>query len=152
MKAYILAIAGVILLSAVITMIAPGGEMGKFLKGATKLAILVVLISPVINFVKSGEFEFAASSPMTLDGGYLKECSARLEEADEEEIRSFIMEKFNVESEVEVTRSDDAPFSREKIAVVVAMDGINGEDGHIHIVTCIQEEVEARYGVQTEVS
>ena len=37
MKAYILSIAGVVLLSAVITIIAPSGKMGKFLRGAVKL-------------------------------------------------------------------------------------------------------------------
>ena len=43
MKAYILSIAGVVLLAAVITIIAPGGKMGKFLKGAVKLVILFVM-------------------------------------------------------------------------------------------------------------
>ncbi len=152
MKSYILAIAGVILLSAVVTMIAPSGKMGKFLKGATKLVILVVMISPVISLVKSGKPDFSAPSAVGLDTGYLKACSARLERADEEEIAAYLAEEFSVGCEVQVSRSDSAPFPREKITVILDGEGINGEDGHKHIVTCIKEAVEARYGVQTEVS
>ncbi len=152
MKGYILAIAGVVLLSAVVTVIAPGGKMGKFLKGAMKLVILVVMISPVISFVKSGKVDLSAPSAIGMDTGYLKACSARLEEADEEEITAFLSEEFSVKGEVRVTRSDSAPFSREKIIIILETEGINGEDGHKHIVTLIQEAVEARYGAQAEVS
>lgn len=152
MKSYILAIAGVILLTAVITVILPGGKTGKFLKGAMKLVILAVMISPVIGWVKSGKPDFAAPSSLSLDGGYLEACSARLERADEAEIASYILEEFSLDSEVEVVRSDRAPFSREKITVMVETGGIIDSDGHIDIVTCIKEAVEKRFGAQTEVS
>ena len=48
MKAYILSIAGAVLLSAVITIISPSGKMGKFIKGTSKLLILVIMLAPVI--------------------------------------------------------------------------------------------------------
>ena len=152
MKTYILAIAGVILLSAVVTMIAPSGKMGKFVKGTMKLVILVVMISPAISWVKSGKLDLPASTSVRLDEGYLEACSARLEAADEEEIGAYIAEQFSVDCTVKVTRSDDAPFSREKILITVDAAGIIGTDEHIHIVTCIREAIEARYGAHTEVS
>lgn len=152
MKTYILAIAGVILLSAVVTMIAPSGKMGKFIKGTLKLAIMVVMISPAVSWVRSGKLDFSASSSIGMDAGYLEACSARLEASDEEEIEAYILGKFSLKCDVKVSRSDEAPFSREKIIVLIDASGINGEDEHINIVTCIREAVEARYGVQTEVS
>ena len=43
-------------------------------------------IKEIISFVKSGKVDLSAPSAIGMDTGYLKACSARLEEADEEEI------------------------------------------------------------------
>ena len=152
MKSYILAIAGVILLTAVITVITPCGKTGKFIRGCAKLAILAVMISPIIGFAGSGKLDFPASSAISLDSGYLQACSSRLEEADGKEIESYILQEYQLDSEVEVTRSDKAPFSREKIIITLKSNGIIGQGGHIDIVTRVKEAVEKRYGAETEVS
>ena len=63
MKAYILAIAGAVLLSAVVAVIAPSGKMGKFVRGITKLFILLVMLSPLVSFLlKGATFDFGTDA------------------------------------------------------------------------------------------
>ena len=44
MKAYVLSIAGIVLVIAAVTIISPSGKMGKFIKGAGRLFILAVMV------------------------------------------------------------------------------------------------------------
>ena len=93
MKAYILSIAGAVLLSAVITIISPSGKMGKFIKGTSKLLILVIMLAPVIS-VFSGKSISLESGTVGTDTGYLESCAKILEERDEESIRVYLLEEF----------------------------------------------------------
>ena len=126
--------------------------MGKFVKGTVKLFILVVMISPVIGWVKSGKLDFSAASEIGEDEAYYAACCGKLEQADEAEISAFLKDSFSVTAEIRVKRESLPPFSREKIKILVTDPGIIGEDERIHIVTDIREAVKARYGAETEVS
>ncbi len=152
MKGYILAVAGVILLSAVVACIAPSGKMGRFVKGMMKLVILAVMISPMLGWVRSGTLDLSAASSIGTDEGYLRACSERLEEEDERAIAAFLLSDFSLSAEVDVTRSDDPSFEREKIRIILPAEGINGEEERINIMTRIREAVAARYGCEVEVS
>ena len=50
MKAYVLSIAGIVLVIAAVTIISPSGKMGKFIKGAGRLFILAVMVAPFATF------------------------------------------------------------------------------------------------------
>lgn len=153
METYILALAGVIILSAVVACIAPSGKMGKFIGGMTKLLPLVVMIAPLIGLVKGDGLALSeAAGSVESDAGYFAACAARLESADEAEISAYLGEKFSVSAQVESVRGAEPPFRREKIKILVAPDGINGEDERIHILTRIREAVEADFGCDAEVS
>ena len=71
MKAYILSIVGVILLTAVITIIAPHGKMEKFLKGTAKLVVLSALIAPIAGFLTEKAPSLSAAEIGT-DTAYLE--------------------------------------------------------------------------------
>ncbi len=149
MKAYILSIAGVILISAVVAIISPSGKMGKFIKGMTRLFLFVVLISPFVSLVK-GEIHLPSAEFQT-DEGYLRTYSRMLARSDEEEIARWIEGEFGVVAEVSVSRSVD-DFSHEKISVRVTDFGINGEESHIDILSAIGKALYERYGCTAEVS
>lgn len=150
MKAYILSIAGVILLSAVLSMIVPNGKTGAFVRGMMKLLILSVVIAPMIGWLKTGEFDFAPSA-LNENAAYLEKCASIVSQNDESEIRFYLQETFGVTAEAEVTRSTDGRYFLEKITVNIYEFGINGQDGHIDIISRIRSALEERYGCNAEV-
>ncbi len=151
MKSYILAIAGVVLLSAVISVIAPSGKMGKFIKGATRLAILVVMISPFASWLGGGNLTLPTTN-IKEDTGYLQYCAEQLAEEDEKQIREFLQNEFSVTAEIQVLRKADSKFSYEKISVIISDFGIIGQDEHINMIYRIQETLQTKYGCPTEVT
>lgn len=150
MKAYVLSLAGVILISAVISVVAPAGKMGGFIKGMTRLFIFVVLISPFVRFVKNPD-AFLTGAEIETDDGYLKTYSAMLSRSDEEEIAAWLKETYGVTAELNVSRSFD-DFSYEKITVRVRDFGINEVETHIDILSAIGEKLHGRYGCEVEVT
>ncbi len=150
MSGYILSIAGIILLSAVVTMIAPSGRMGKFIRGITKLACLAVLIAPFTSFAEGKGFEFAPAAFQT-DGDYMQTCAALAERGEAEKITAYLQEKFSVKAEVCVSCEGDSPFSVKKVAVEVKDFGINPPEAHIDIIGEIKRTLEKSYRCETEV-
>ncbi len=149
MGAYILSIAGVILISAVISIIAPSGKMGKFVKGMTRLFIFVVLVAPFVKLVKEPETVLTGAE-IGVDEGYLDAYSSMLSRTEAEDIAAYLKEKYGVRAKVEVRRLPE-DLSYEKITVCVTDFGINGEETHIDILSSIAECLYARYGCMTEV-
>lgn len=151
MKAYVLGIAGVVLLTAVIAIISPGGKMGKFLKGAAKLVILLVMVSPLATLFTEGELTFETAAVET-DDQYLAYCAEELAAADEAQICEMLRETYGVQAEAEVSRAAAAGFPHEKICIKITDFGINGQDEHIHISEEIEGALESRYGCDAEVT
>ena len=152
MKAYILSIAGVVLLSAVATIIAPSGKMGKFVKGMTKLMTLLVILSPLVSWVSGRKTFTIETSSIQADSAYLTRCAELLERQDEEEIVLWLEDEFSVTATAEVSRAAAVGFAREKIVVKILDFGIIGQDGHINTVSRVRSGLEAKYGCSAEVS
>lgn len=55
MKEYLLMIAGVIVLSTFLTALIPSGKMESIIKSVTKLACLLVIVSPILRFFQTGK-------------------------------------------------------------------------------------------------
>ncbi len=151
MKAYILAIAGAVLITAVISVISPNGKIGKFIKGAMKLLVLVVLISPFTNWFGGGKFQFSEKEIGT-DQAYLEHCAALLSEEDEKRIAKNLEEEYSVTADIKVTRNPTENFSFQKITVKILDYGIIGQDEHINILIRIREALQKKYGCITEVT
>ena len=58
MQAYILSVAGAVLLSAVVSLILPEGKLSPLIRGMTKLITLVLLVSPLISLLRGGSVLF----------------------------------------------------------------------------------------------
>ncbi len=151
MKTYILNIVGIVLISAVVTIIAPSGKMGKFIKGTTRLFLLIVLISPIINWVRTESPSFESSSTIQINENYLLQCADVLQSRDEEEIEAYIEKEFCVSSKVDVKRQISALFPIEQITINLSDEGINETEERIYMINRIKEAVETRYGCKAEV-
>lgn len=153
MKTYILSIAGVVLLTAVISIVVPNGKMGKFIQGVGKLLTLTVMIAPFATLFtgKKGDLSFASETIVT-DESYLVSCARILSERDEEEIKKALNDEFSVTAEVEVERGKTAGFPSEKITVKITDFGIIGQDGHKNMIDEIESKLAARYGCEVEIS
>lgn len=150
MQAYILTIAGVILFSAVITILAPHGKMGTFLKGMSKLVILCALVAPIVQFF-SGEVTVPQGSDPAFDTAYFAFCADECAKEDAESIENFLFKEYGAETDVVVRRNADMTFSYEKISVEILNPGIFDMDEHIHISEEIERRLEAIYGCEAEV-
>ena len=151
MKAYILSIAGIVLLSAVVTMIAPSGKMGKFVRGTTKLLILLVMLSPIISWIQGKTDLSLSSSGFQTDEAYLERCISLMEEGDARAISEYLLSEYEVTAEIVAARDTDC-FRLQKIVVKIVDFGIIGQDGHINIMTRIREDLKSRYDCEVEVS
>ena len=151
MKAYILSIAGIVLLTAVISVISPHGKMGAFLKGVSKLAILVVMVSPVASFFTE-HTNTLASSEISADTEYLAYCAGKLSEQDERTIEEMLYKEYGVTASAEVARDKTDIFDFENIRIKILDFGIIAQDEHIHIIEEISKSLEASYGCRAEVT
>lgn len=137
MNSYILAIAGIVLISALVAVIAPRGKMGDFLKGSTRLLLLIVMVSPLFGL--DGTAVPEGKDGYLPDESYLAGIAERLGTRDEEELEALIRSELGISAEVDVKREISAYFPLVKITVRTGNEGINGEEERIHIVTRIKE-------------
>lgn len=151
MSGYILSIAGIILLSSVVTLIAPVGKTGKFIRGITKLACLAVLLAPFTSLAEGKGFTFSPATFQT-DQAYLRNCATLAEEGEEAKIAAYLQEEFSVTAEVSVTCDGDSPFSVKKVRVQVKDFGINPPEAHIDIIGETKRALEKSYRCEVEVA
>lgn len=149
MKAYLLTLTGAILLSAVASIVLPGGKMGKFLKGMTRLFVFSVVIVPLVSLFGEKKLDFKAGSVRT-DTKYLETCAALLERADEREAELYLKEEYGVTSKAKMTRKAEEDFCREKIEVKIYSDGIFEPGAHIDMMRKIESVLEKNFGCKAE--
>lgn len=147
MKAYVLSVAGAVLISAVLTIISPAGKMGKFVKGMTKLFILLILLSPLISAFRGG---LSSAADVGTDKGYLYYCEEVMKREDAENISGLLFREFGITAEV-ATRRTAGELTPEKINVKITDFGIIGQDGHIDTMKRVQAYLADRYGCEVEV-
>lgn len=152
MKAYVLSIAGIVLVIAAISIISPSGKMGKFIKGAGRLFILVVMVAPFATLFGEKKDSFFLTEEINTDESYLLRCAQMLSEEDEKEITAYLNENYSIVAEVKVFRSKATGFPREKIETKITDFGIIGQDGHIDKAEDVQKALEERYGCAAVVS
>jgi len=148
MKAYVLSIAGAVLLSAIVTLIAPKGKLSGVIKATTKLVCLFVLLAPFVSFAQSGEFSPVASLEIKEDKDFLNSCKEYAESYESERLEREILQSFGLNSRVETTCGEQSPYSVKKLLVKLQKSDIIGEGEHIDIMRKIEEAIEKRYGCE----
>lgn len=149
MRAYLLSIAGAVILSAVAAALVPEGRMGKFVKGMTRLLVFAVIATPLIGSLSAGEFPFSPGEIGT-DAGYLEACLSLARQNSRGEIEQYLYETFSLRAEIE-TEHDGETFRLEKIRATVDDPVIFGQDEHINMISRVEEALEAKYGCPAEV-
>lgn len=152
MKAYVLSIAGIILIVAALSIISPSGKMGKFVKGMGKLFILVVMTAPFVSFFTKKDTSIFTSEEIQTDSAYITHCAEMLCEEDEKDVEAYLSEAFSLKAEVKVFRKNSNGFPREKIEVKINDFGIFGQGGNINKTEDVQKALEERYGCTAVVS
>ncbi len=106
MSGYLLSIVGIVLLSAVLSAVLPGGKTGKLIRGMAKLACLVVILAPVLKFFAGGEEPdfplFSSETVIQTDGTFIDYCSTERVKSAENALAEKLSEVFAVRAEVKL--------------------------------------------------
>ena len=148
MKAYILSIAGILILSSVITILSPSGKMKPMIQSATRLACVFVLISP---FAQINQFNFSDFNISTVDEGYLQTCISLAQEQESQIITQKIKNLYGQDCFVSVTCEGESPFSVKKIQIKIEHSSIISQREHIDIIDKIKAWLAANYSCEQEV-
>lgn len=151
MKGYILTVAGAILISAIAAILTPGGKLGAFIKGMTRLFVFSVVVAPLAGLFGKHDFTFS-SVEITIDESYLHTCAERLSLQCSDEIEAYLFEKYALTAEAEVERGIEDGFPIEKITVNIYGEGIFGQEEHIDIADKIRAELMEKYDCRAEVA
>ncbi len=152
MKAYVLSVAGIVLIIAAVSIVSPNGKMGKFVKGIGKLFILVVMVTPFVSFFANKGDSVFTTVKIATDEEYLDRCVQLLREEDERDISAFLNDRYQIKGSVAVTRGESSGFPREKIEVKIIDFGIIGQGGNINKTEDVRKALEERYGCKAVVS
>lgn len=112
MSEYLLSIIGTVFLCSILTAIAPQGKTAGVIKGVAKLACVLVIVSPVFRFFKTGEIggnstenspTFFPQTGIQTDESFIQYYSEMRVRETETALRQEIFERYAVETEVSFT-------------------------------------------------
>lgn len=105
MRAYLFAVAGTVIISAIVTAIAPEGKLSSTVKTAAKLVCLIVIAQPIAQYfvsVKNGETsEFFEKTVLSVDDDFIKYCSKIKVAAAEQAVETEIYETYALRAKAE---------------------------------------------------
>ena len=65
MKAYVLAIAGMAMLTAVVTLVMPRKKFSGTIGGILKLCMILTLVGPILGFIRQDPTEFSSADSIS---------------------------------------------------------------------------------------
>ena len=86
MNAYLLSVIGTVLISAVLTAIIPNGKTATVIRGVAKLACVVAIVSPVLQFFQTGKLGTEGGENSKNNSGNFQQIGIQ---ADEEFIQYY---------------------------------------------------------------
>ncbi len=92
MREYLLGIMGTVLVCSLLTTLAPEGKTSAVIKGVARLACVLVIISPVLRFFKTGELnenaeEIFTENSIQTDGTFIQYYSEKRVRETEETLK-----------------------------------------------------------------
>ncbi len=109
MSGYLLSIIGTVLLCAILVAIVPQGKTSSVIKGIAKLSCVLVIVSPVLRFFKTGEISenstekaptFFLQNGIRADETFIQYHSETRVSQTETALEKEIFEKYGTETEV----------------------------------------------------
>ena len=144
MKAYVLSVSGMAILTTMISLISPGEKYKKMIAGVLKLCMLSVLITPVFRFFLNKTTNFFETS------GIYEQDVAYINNSYETAFEKYISDKFGVTVKAEIAIDEDLHF--ESVKIYVLDFGMSEGNEHINIMSKIESDVKNLSGCnETEV-
>ncbi len=126
---YLLSVIGVVLISAVLTALTPNGKTAGLIKTLTRLACILIIISPIPNFLKgktdgSSIFEnFLGNSVIETDEAFIEYYRKLRVESAEEKLEQELLEKYDEACVVSlIWQADDETGDIQILAVRVTTE------------------------------
>lgn len=142
MKSYVLSVAGIAVLTSVVSMLCAGKKQKKTVDGVLRLCILLVVASPIVAYFNGGIDDFSLFQSQT----EIKSDVSFVEGSYALAVKSYVDKEFAVESEAEVDCDEGGTYGGTRIVCVrifVRNFGMNQKDEHINIMCLIREKVAA---------
>lgn len=137
MQAYIWAVCGAVIISALASILLPEGKTGKFINGILKLFCLSVMLTPLFAILAAGELPQGGngSGQTELDSGFIEYMFGRRAEADAEALDAAIESEFSIAVSAEILW-DYAEYAYNVTDVNIKIEnfGMYGDDEHIFII------------------
>ena len=147
MQAYIWAVCGAVIISALATILLPDGKIGKFINGILKLFCLAVMIAPL--FALFGQI--AGDPPQggedtgnaELDDDFIEYMFGRRAEEDAEALDKLLEEEFAIAVSAEILW-DYAEYAYNVTDVNIKIEnfGMYGDDEHIFIIGQVESRTQ----------
>ena len=150
MQAYLLSVAGAVLLSAVVSILVPEGRLGPVIRGVTKLVTLLLLVSPVISLLRGASFSVEETA-LGEDADFLSYCAERVEKRDEHSVEARLLEEYGISAVADLDLAADGSYSAKYVTVTVSDFGIYEGEAHIDISLQIEAALSERFGCEAEV-
>lgn len=109
MNGYLLSVIGTVLLSAILTAIVPEGKTSSAIKGVAKLACVLAIVAPVLEFFQGGSEKLGgektsqsifSESVIQTDEAFIKYYSEMRIRETEDALETEISEKYGAETNV----------------------------------------------------
>ncbi len=146
MNGYLLTMIGMILISSILTALTADGKTSSIIKNMTKIACIVVIISPILTFFQKGEIvweqsennnDFFSQSVIESENTFIKYYSELRIEQTEKALEKELFEKFSKNVSVKLDWERQKESFQEKYTV----DGIRILKIHIISKEKLDEEV-----------
>ena len=150
MQAYILSVAGAVLLSAVVSILVPDGKLGPLIRGMTKLLTLILLVSPVISLFR-GTGVSSEETAFEEDASFLAAAAQQAEDREEKAVESWLRTQFGIEGKADVDLTEDGSYSAKSVTVRITDFGIYEGTAHIDISQRIERALSSHYDCGADV-
>ena len=134
LSGYLLSIIGTVLLCSILVAITPQGKTSAVIKGVAKLSCVLVIVSPVLRFFKTGEISgnstensptFFLQNSIRADESFIQYHSETRVSETETALQNEILERYGVETEVCLTwETDKESFGKYYQAQRIKINGI----------------------------
>ena len=139
MQAYIWAVCGAAIISALAAILLPEGKIGKFINGILKLFCLSVMLTPLFGLFGEISAEPPAGDDSTagaeLDSDFIEYMFGRRAKESASELKELLEEEFAVAVSTEILW-DYAEYEYNVTDVNIKIEnfGMYGDDEHIFII------------------
>lgn len=147
MQAYIWAVCGAVIISALAAILLPEGKIGKFINGILKLFCLAVMLTPLFGLFGqfNGDFlpDGGDSSQSELDDSFIEYMFGRRAEEEADALEDLLEEEFAVGVSTEILW-DYAEYAYNVTEVNIKIEnfGMYGNDEHILVIGRIESRTQ----------